>query len=61
MCLNLSYLYSQCIMCGIDVLYCTIYFCNNYFIYLYIDVSLIYLKRGLNFENKRCHCQCGLG
>ena len=23
---------------------------------MYIDVSLIYLKRGLNFENKRCHC-----
>ena len=23
---------------------------------MYIDVSLIYLKRGLNFENKLCHC-----
>ena len=25
---------------------------------MYIDVSLICLKRGLNFENKLCHCHC---
>ena len=25
---------------------------------MYIDVSLICIKRGLNFENKLCHCHC---
>ena len=38
LCLNLSYLYSQCIMlheknCGIDVLHCIVYFCNNYYLF----------------------------